>query len=82
MRKFNRVARTLLPAMLMLFLFGLTACKSLPPVVLHDSATIRILPGDLPKSPEFQGYGLGDSSLAKLLEAAEACQAKKAAEQK
>ena len=73
MKKSKRGARTLLLVMLTLCLFGLIGCVAKPPVILESSRTMRILPGDLPKSPESKGWFLSDEAIAKLLEAAERC---------
>jgi len=73
MMKFKKGARTLLLAMLTLCLFALTGCAAKPPVILESSRTMRILPGDLPKSPASKGWFLSDEAIAKLLEAAERC---------
>lgn len=73
MMKFKKGARTLLLAMLTLCLLGLIGCAAKAPIILESSRTMRILPGDLPKSPESKGWFLSDEAVAKLLEAAERC---------
>lgn len=76
--KISSLAETiLLPVILMLCLYALTGCWHLPPVILQQSQTIRIQPGDLKSSPDFKGWALSGQSVAKLLEAAEVCQEKK-----
>ncbi len=68
-------------AMFLLSSLVLTACSlfqpAQPTVVLSDSVTMRILPGDLPKSPAAKGWFLGDTAMAKLLEKAESCNSTK-----
>lgn len=73
MLKYNRVGKMLLLAMLMLSVLALTGCPSKPQVILQSSAPMKILPGDLPKSPNSKGWLLSDEATARLLEAAEAC---------
>ena len=74
MQRYSRAALTLRMVTSLLFLSALTACHPQPPAILQDSATIQILPGDLPKSPTSKGWLLSDQATAKLLEAAEKCQ--------
>jgi hypothetical protein len=45
-------------------------------VILTDSGVLRIQKGDLCASPEFQGWGVSDNVLARMLEAAEKCAGK------
>jgi hypothetical protein len=73
MKRFSRAGRILRLATLMLLAFGLTACAVKTPVILTDSKVMKIQKGDLCASPEFQGWGISDNALAKLLEAAEKC---------
>lgn len=77
MPKSRKAAPISLMATLLLSLLALTACSHPAQVVLRDSVTIRILPGDLRQSPEMQGWALSDNALAKLLEVAEKCQENK-----
>ena len=77
MLKINLPGRLLLSVMLVLSVCALTACVPKPPVILSDSVTMRIQPGDLQKSPAFKGWALSDAAVAKLLEKAEACQVQK-----
>ena len=76
MKKRRQIGRLLRVATLLLSVLLLTACPQRPQVILQDSAPIRILPGELPKSPAAKGWLLSDQATAKLLEAAKACKGK------
>lgn len=73
MKRHRQIGRRLAAVTLLLSALLLTACPQRPQVILQDSAPIRILPGDLPKSPAAKGWLLSDQATAKLLEAAKAC---------
>ena len=77
MKKSRKVGRLSLALMQLLLLSVLMACSLFksapPPVILQSSAPMRILPGDLPKSPAAKGWLLSDEATAKLLEKAESC---------
>lgn len=73
--KKKRYVKLSLAVMLLLSALLLTACPA-PQVILQDSAPMRILPGDLAKSPEAKGWLLSDQATAKLIEAAKSCQGK------
>lgn len=77
MKMFSRAGRTSRQVTLLLLLSALTGCslfKSTPPqVVMPESQAIRLEKGT---PAPWRGWLLSDSSVAKLLEAAERGQAK------
>ncbi|HEY6872802.1 MAG TPA: hypothetical protein VI298_08765 [Geobacteraceae bacterium] len=76
MKRSSGGARRLLAVMWLLSNSALTGCQHAPPALLHDSAAMRIHRGDLPRSPEAEGWLISDNALAKILEAAEAYRSK------
>lgn len=69
----SKAGRTFQTVTLLLSLSALTACslfKPAAPVVLQESATIRLEKGT---PAPWRGWLLSDSSVAKLLEKAESC---------
>lgn len=72
MQKSNRGVRILLMAMLMLWSSALIGCAAPKTIVMPESKAVTIKAGE---AAPYSGWLLTDSAVAKLLEAAERCQA-------